>query len=55
MQFNMVDRDTLLKAKEKPEEYRSLLVRVAAYTARFVDLSPGVQDEIIERTWYESM
>lgn len=53
MQFNVVDRETLLKAQEKPEEFRSLLVRVAGYSDYFVWLSKDVQDEVISRTAHE--
>ena len=50
IQLNVVDRETLLDAKKHPELYKELLVRVAGYSARFVDLEPDVQDEIISRT-----
>lgn len=49
-QYNVVDRDTLLAAQEKPEEYKHLLIRVAGYTAFFVELGKEIQDEIISRT-----
>jgi len=50
IQFNLMGQETLLEAKKHPEGYRSLLVRVAGYSAFFVDLSPDIQDEIIART-----
>lgn len=50
MQFNCVDRETLLKAKQQPENYRDLIVRVAGYSAFFVELCNEVQDEIISRS-----
>lgn len=50
VQFNVVDRNTLLEAQKNPEEYKGLLVRVAGYTAYFVELGKDVQDEIIART-----
>ncbi len=50
LQFNIINRDTLIAAKQDPEKYRDLLVRVAGYSAYFVDLSPQLQDEIIHRT-----
>lgn len=50
LQFNIVNRTTLLAAQKDPEKYRNLLVRVAGYSAYFVDLSPQLQDEIINRT-----
>ncbi len=50
LQFNIVNRETLLAARRDPEKYRNLLVRVAGYSAYFVDLTPKLQEEIIERT-----
>ena len=50
VQFNVVDRDTLLDAQEHPEKYSDLLVRVAGYSAFFVDLRKEAQDLIINRT-----
>jgi formate C-acetyltransferase len=50
LQFNIVNRETLLAARRDPEKYRNLLVRVAGYSAYFVDLTPQLQDEIINRT-----
>lgn len=50
VQFNVIDRETLLAAQEAPEDYRGLLVRVAGYTAYFTELGKDIQDEIIGRT-----
>ena len=50
MQFNYLDNDTLLDAQKHPENYRDLVVRVAGYSAFFVELCKDVQDEIISRT-----
>ncbi|MEM1552999.1 MAG: pyruvate formate lyase family protein [Candidatus Bathyarchaeia archaeon] len=50
IQFNVVDRETLLEAQKHPEKYRDLIVRVAGYSAYFTQLSRGVQDDIIRRT-----
>lgn len=50
VQFNVISRETLLAAQEDPESYRHLLVRVAGYTAYFVELGRDVQDEIIGRS-----
>lgn len=50
IQFNVVDRDTLVSAQEYPEKYRDLIVRVAGYSAYFVELSKGLQDHIIARS-----
>ena len=50
IQFNITSREDLLAAKENPEQWKSLIVRVAGYSAYFVDLPPAIQDEIIART-----
>ena len=50
MQFNYLDNEVLLDAQKHPEKYRSLVVRVAGYSAFFVELCKDVQDEIISRT-----
>jgi formate C-acetyltransferase len=50
IQFNIVDRATLLDAQRHPEKHPDLIVRVAGYSAYFVDLSRGLQDSIIART-----
>lgn len=50
IQFNVVSRDTLLKAKQNPQEYSNLIVRVAGYSDYFNNLSPELQNEIINRT-----
>jgi formate C-acetyltransferase len=50
IQFNVVSADTLRDAMNNPSKYRDLIVRVAGYSARFVDLDPKVQRDIISRT-----
>ncbi|MCG8479553.1 MAG: glycyl radical protein [Spirochaetales bacterium] len=50
VQYNVVDRETLLAAQKRPEEYRDLVVRVAGYSAFFTILSPDAQNDIIART-----
>jgi formate C-acetyltransferase len=50
IQFNVVDRNTLISAQQAPENYRDLIVRVAGYSAYFVQLGKPMQDEIIGRT-----
>jgi len=50
VQFNILNRETLLAAQKDPEKYRNLIVRIAGYSAYFVDLSPSQQAEIIART-----
>lgn len=50
VQFNVIDRATLLAAQAKPEDYKDLVVRVAGYSAQFTILAKEVQDDIISRT-----
>lgn len=50
IQFNVVDRQTLIQAQLHPEDYKDLIVRVAGYSDHFRNLSKALQDEIIERT-----
>ncbi|HWR43959.1 trans-4-hydroxy-L-proline dehydratase [Sporomusa sp.] len=50
IQFNVIDRKTLIEAQNNPEEYKDLIVRVAGYSDHFHNLSKELQDEIIERT-----
>lgn len=50
MQFNVVDRETLLDAQKNPDKYKGLVVRVAGYSALFTTLSKSLQDDIIRRT-----
>lgn len=50
IQINVFDDETLRAAQKDPDSYRNILVRVAGYSAYFVDLSEGVQNNIIERT-----
>lgn len=49
IQFNVVDKEEMIDAKEHPEEHPELIVRVAGYSAYFTRLTPGIQDEVIER------
>ncbi len=55
VQFNVVDKETLLESQQHPEKHRNLIVRVAGYSAYFVNLGKPVQDEIIKRRDYHSL
>ena len=55
IQFNVVRKKDLLAAQKHPEQYSSLTVRVAGYTAYFVELARELQNEIIARTSYEGV
>lgn len=50
VQFNVIDKETLLAAQREPDKYKNLVVRVAGYSAHFVVLAKEVQDDIISRT-----
>ena len=50
LQFNLVGQEVLQKARKEPDQHRDLMVRVAGYSAYFIDLSPEIQDDIIGRT-----
>jgi formate C-acetyltransferase len=50
IQFNVVNKELMLDAQQHPERHTDLIVRVAGYAAYFVDLSRGLQDDIIRRT-----
>ena len=55
VQFNITSRETLIEAQEKPKEHGDLMVRVAGYSAYFVQLNNVMQDEIIARTTNETI
>ena len=55
VQFNVINADTLVKAQKDPAKYRNLIVRIAGYSAYFVDLSPDLQNDLIARTVHESI
>ena len=55
VQFNVINRETLLKAQKEPEKYRDLIVRIAGYSAYFVDLSPDLQNDLIARTEHQTL
>lgn len=55
MQFNVIDRETLLNAQRNPEQYRDLIVRVSGFSAYFTTLSATVQNEIIARTEFSEI
>jgi pyruvate formate-lyase/glycerol dehydratase family glycyl radical enzyme len=50
IQFNIINRATLLAAQQDPDKYRNLIVRIAGYSAYFCDLSKDLQDDLIART-----
>jgi indoleacetate decarboxylase len=55
IQYNIVDSKVLRDARSHPEKYQDLMIRVAGFTARYVDLGPDIQEQIIKRTEFESI
>jgi len=50
VQLNVLDAAALREAKENPDKYPFLMVRISGYSVYFSDLSPELQDELIART-----
>ncbi|MPN43319.1 Choline trimethylamine-lyase [bioreactor metagenome] len=55
VQVNVVDGATLRDAQKHPENYQDLVIRVAGYSARFVELDKELQDDIIRRTEHQTV
>ena len=53
VQFNTISNEVLKEAQRDPDRYRSLLVRVAGYSAQFTNLSKEMQDSIMARNAHE--
>ena len=53
VQVNVVSADTLRAAQKNPGEYRDLIIRIAGYSARFVELAPDIQEDLIARTEHQ--
>ena len=55
IQFNVVNAATLKDAQANPENYKDLIIRVAGYSARFIELARDLQNDIIARTEHEGI
>ena len=53
VQFNVVNAEQLREAQKRPQDFTGLVVRVAGYSAFFVELSKEIQDDIIGRTAHQ--
>jgi formate C-acetyltransferase len=55
VQFNVINKSTLIAAQKDPQKYKNLIVRIAGYSAYFVDLSPDLQNDLIARTEHDTV
>ena len=55
VQFNVINRETLVKAQREPDKYRGLIVRIAGYSAYFTELSRDLQNDLIARTQHDHL
>jgi len=55
VQYNIVDNKVLNDARKHPEKYQDLMIRVAGFTARYIDLGPDIQEQIIRRTQFNDI
>jgi formate C-acetyltransferase len=53
LQINVISAETLIEAQKNPEEYKNLVVRVAGFSAYFVELHVTGQNDLISRTVLE--